>query len=242
MAMYYNVKKVRNLYFNGKCITRLALGKEMTRLVEGDDFVRAQWLVGDGSAWIQILGFVRNENWEITTSIANIQPTTHWILLYGYGYDAETGYNKAWMAFCNSNATYIALRRGDGTSYNDIAHSNIASVNTIIDGHNNVILNGETFSMIGRQYGQKPEFRIFTQFRDNYSTTIEKCSFSEFVVKENNLPILDLIPCRLLRPIPATIDANGIARNAGDCGMYDSVSGKFYGNVASSGTFTVSDN
>ena len=52
MGLYYNGKKVRNLYYNGKCITRLALGKEMTRLVEGDDFVTAEWLKGDGTAYI----------------------------------------------------------------------------------------------------------------------------------------------------------------------------------------------
>lgn len=48
-----------------------------------------------------------------------------------------------------------------------------------------------------------------------------------------------LVPCQLLKSIPATLDANNIARSAGECGMYDSISGKFYGNVASSGTFTV---
>jgi hypothetical protein len=49
-------------------------------------------------------------------------------------------------------------------------------------------------------------------------------------------------PCHLLRSIPAELDANGIARQAGECGMYDTVNDKFYGNVASSGTFSVSDN
>ena len=53
---------------------------------------------------------------------------------------------------------------------------------------------------------------------------------------------VNMTPCRLLRPIPASLDANGIARNAGECGMFDAVSGKFFGNVASSGSFTVSDN
>jgi hypothetical protein len=47
------------------------------------------------------------------------------------------------------------------------------------------------------------------------------------------------VPCQLLRDIPATLDANGKARVAGECGMYDAVSGKFFGNVASTGSFTV---
>jgi hypothetical protein len=49
------------------------------------------------------------------------------------------------------------------------------------------------------------------------------------------------IPVKLLRPIPSTYDANGIARQAGECGMYDTVNDVFYGNAASSGSFSVSD-
>jgi hypothetical protein len=50
------------------------------------------------------------------------------------------------------------------------------------------------------------------------------------------------IPVKLLRPIPSKYDANGIARQAGECGMWDKVSNKFYGNVASTGRFTVLNN
>lgn len=49
------------------------------------------------------------------------------------------------------------------------------------------------------------------------------------------------IPVKLLRSIPPRHDANGIARQAGECGMYDTVNDLFYGNVASSGVFSVSD-
>jgi hypothetical protein len=49
------------------------------------------------------------------------------------------------------------------------------------------------------------------------------------------------IPVKLLKSIPSKYDANGIARQAGECGMYDTVNDVFYGNVASSGTFSVSD-
>lgn len=52
---------------------------------------------------------------------------------------------------------------------------------------------------------------------------------------------LNLIPVKLLQSIPAILDGNGIARQAGECGMWDKVSGRFYGNVASSGSFTVSN-
>lgn len=38
------------------------------------------------------------------------------------------------------------------------------------------------------------------------------------------------------------MDANGIARQAGECGMWDKVGNQFYGNVATSGRFTVLNN
>jgi hypothetical protein len=53
---------------------------------------------------------------------------------------------------------------------------------------------------------------------------------------------LNLSPARLLRPLPAYMDANGKPRAAGECGMWDKVSNKFYGNVATSGRFTVLNN
>lgn len=52
--------------------------------------------------------------------------------------------------------------------------------------------------------------------------------------------VVKYIPCKLLRNIPSALDANNIQRNAGECGMYDCISGKFYGNIASSSnTFAV---
>ena len=49
------------------------------------------------------------------------------------------------------------------------------------------------------------------------------------------------IPCTLTMDLPASMDANNIARTKGTSGMWDLVSDKFYGNVASRGTFSVSD-
>jgi hypothetical protein len=63
------------------------------------------------------------------------------------------------------------------------------------------------------------------------------------VLKLKNVKINshNFMPCKLLRAIPAELDANGIARNAEECGVVDTYSGLFYGNVNSSGTFSVSD-
>jgi hypothetical protein len=55
----------------------------------------------------------------------------------------------------------------------------------------------------------------------------------------NDKLISSLVPCRLLRPIPRNLDAQCKSRVAGECGMIDLVSGRFYGNVASSGAFSL---
>jgi hypothetical protein len=83
-------------------------------------------------------------------------------------------------------------------------------------------------------------FPIFLFAKNNNGNAI-----SPFIGKIKKLEIdniLYLTPVRLLRPLPAYMDANGKPRAAGECGMWDKVSNKFYGNVASSGRFTVLNN
>lgn len=64
-----------------------------------------------------------------------------------------------------------------------------------------------------------------------------KCIFLTSSIKVDG--VTRYVPCQLLRSIPRNLDAKCKERVAGECGMIDLISGKFYGNVASSGTFTV---
>lgn len=230
MGLYYNGKKVRNLYYNGKCITRLALGKEMTRLVEGDDFVRASWLKGDGTAYIDTLQVLTATD-IVETKFGCIDIPQSYYILYGNNSGSFT--TTACVLFSNS---FMAFRpTGTSTSYQmtynaetiyDLSHS---TTEIKVDG--NIVWQGQdVFS------AQSVHCCLFASGNDknhNFNGII-----SYFRIPDK----LILVPCRLLRPIPASLDANGIARNAGDCGMFDSISGKFFGNVANSGAFTVSDN
>ena len=227
--MYYNGKKVRNLYYNGKCITRLALGKEMTRLVEGDDFVRAEWLVGDGAAYINTkIKIAANDIINSKIIFVNVPQLAYFV----YG-DKNSDYDAVTMVLFNhSNLEMRPSRTATANAYSTFITPNSPYVinqafdsiningNVVWTGNNNYRANGYDFEVFssGGVY-------IFNG-KINYLSIPSK---------------IDLTPCRLLRPIPASLDANGIARNADECGMYDSVSGKFFGNVAS-GTFTVSDN
>lgn len=217
--MYYNGKKVRNLYYNGKCITRLALGKEMTRLVEGDDFVRAEWLViqysesEQATLPIQSNGFNYKYKFYSFGNIGGILTTNN-----NYIYYSNVGSNGIWGKSERNN-----VYRGKFYELNKEISINCDA--------NGITMDGELMP----NYGSSPYF-------DNLKiyccgSTTAKYALSSITVDG----VERYIPCRLLRPIPAALDANGIARNAGECGMFDSISGKFYGNVGS-GSFTVSDN
>lgn len=227
MAMYYNGKKVRNLYYNGKCITRLALGKEMTRLVEGDDFVRGEWLVGDGTAYIDTLvSDLTNVNVVICCFSAK------GVLVDNRIFGREMSGSWLTVGVDMNNNSRLSVWIGNSLQY--------PSIDT-----NEDFIEIDLINNIARTSLQSYNFnapasigRTFYLFGNNGYNIPFVGKIKQFTIGNT----LHFVPCRLLRPIPATLDANGIARNAGECGMYDAVSGKFYGNVASSGAFTVSDN
>ena len=216
MAMYYNVKKVRNLYFNGKCITRLALGKEMTRLVEGDDFVRAEWLKAQSTTYADMA--------SLPISSYNVSFRVKWIRGQNYTYFNTDGYryyrphDSYAFAIWNvkeGNVSYFNPNIGYSDVYFDIT-SNSCTINGI-----DVPKYGFPISDVWIRANHADGFAVLYS-----SITVDG--------------IERYIPCRLLHPIPATLDGNGIARNADECGMYNSVNGLFYGNVGS-GSFSVSD-
>lgn len=233
MGLYYNEHKVRNLYYNGKCITRLALGKEMTRLVEGDDFVRAEWLVGDGEAYINTTHNT-NEVLEYETSVSNLTfgKCLFWFRIGGY---AE---NKSVMIAATDNTTYKGLRVANVSS--EARLSQFESDNVVVStDSNSIYINGIQYPCI-KSDDASMIIRLFYSLYNDATSDSVKCAY--FRLLSNNSIVQNLTPCRLLRPIPAALDANGIARNADECGMYNSVNGLFYGNVANGGAFTVSDN
>lgn len=232
--MYYNGKKVRNLYYNGKCITRLALGKEMTRLVEGDDFVRAEWLKGDGTAYIDTLVSDLTNVRNIYCKIKRPSDVSGISSQRVFGRENPSGYSGTrfvirpydnHLELYTSTTAYTLFT--DNDDYIEVnAESNSASTSQQSKTIEDIKKNGISLGLFAAHV-------TYLNFGAFY-----KGSIGEFTIDE----LMQLTPCRLLRPIPAALDANGIARNAGECGMVDSISGNFYGNVANSGTFTVSDN
>jgi hypothetical protein len=127
-----------------------------------------------------------------------------------------------------SGSTSIQERYG-----NNIIHSitdNLSGTKTItLDFKNKVATVGNnSFNIDGVGY----------QFRGTSANSWGRTKTIGNITIDNEL---NLIPVKLLRSIPSKYDANGIARNAGECGMYDTINDLFYGNVASRGVFSVSD-
>ena len=235
MGLYYNGKKVRNLYYNGKCITELALGKEMTKLVEGDDFVRAEWLKGDGNACIKGITYNMWSN-HLQVRIGKIENQN----LYYYDNESKANFQ---VQYNQDYSYYLVIFRNKENAIHIADIRPYSSMPSIVDF--DFYIENSTF------YCNRDGI-VFTNsdttdvaIESNWTSIQPKIYAAKMSYIRELLPDgsyrSDLTPCRLLRPIPSTLDANGIARQTGECGMYDSVSGKFYGNVASSGTFTVSN-
>lgn len=251
MGLYYNGKKVRNLYYNGKCITRLALGKEMTRLVEGDDFVRAEWLCWNGAAYLDTQIIPQSgDNIYIDCLFPSHPPYTNTGLVVANGDSSQISVvtGGAWFNNIPKSQFLITTKNNNASSAYTEFHSNVTTdvrmqcfISVSVNNPPQIQLTINNTQIVGNTTG------------DNYMSVMPNAAY--VIGKYNNniglgmgklhnvkINSADFTPCRLLRPIPAALDANGIARNAGECGMYDTVSGKFYGNVAESGSFTVSDN
>lgn len=110
-------------------------------------------------------------------------------------------------------------------------------------------INGVAYNYSVTQITKRLNIYLFAINRDGnamfkthgflYQSTPANIYIGKTTINQNDIPIRRFIPCKLLKPVPKWLDANGIRRQVGECGMIDLVSGKFYGNVNSVGTFTV---
>lgn len=213
------------------------------RLTEGVDFVMKEWLKGTGGCYIDTL---INPAWNdqlSATAKANGQPTDRWaFILYASG--SESGIylsTDRWWVESNTPSVMVSQRvAGNTDNISFSAFPATAEIYLSLKVTNNATptysckINGVAWS------GNVNGSNIITTLPDS-TYKIGKSSSGLDVLKLKNVNINshNFTPCQLLKSIPATLDANNKARAAGECGMYDSISGKFFGNVSSSGTFTV---
>jgi len=202
--------EIKNLYKKG--------------LTEGVDFKRAEWLIGDDKAkiewyanlWINQLHTIIGKDKKKYIASASVSSLV-------------LQYDKQWN-------NMMAIFRNSGTWH--IADYSYSSMPDIVDYKfyiNNAVGYCERDNVLFKGKGMP------TVWNNNVKFSIYggKMQILEEYDSANDKLISSLVPCQLLKPIPASLDANNRARQAGECGMYDSISGMFFGNVASSGTFSV---
>lgn len=198
------------------------------RLTEGVDFKRYDWLKGDRKAYID-------------TKVTNLSTSNYIKTIFddsgNIGVCMRTwGRQGSGRLMVGNDNSSTSLRVWGEKSSFVYSNNEIYLYDMYFDLLNNkVTINNETYNL-SLPHGNGLSFLVFARHTNNI--LVEYINFAKYKSFEVHNQI-NLIPCQLLKSIPATLDANNIARSAGECGMYDSVSGKFYGNVNYTGTFTV---
>lgn len=187
---------------------------------EGVDYEVHQWLVTQISNGNFMDLPLNTSNFSFKRIFCDMLNVSYFIskdALYNYHHNVY--HNRIWDVK-NANAYWIS--------------STLTSINNEIT----ISSTSEVLEINGEEVPQVDYPPSIIRFR-NANTPIATSEFKTSSITVDGIE--RYIPVKLLRSIPPRHDANGIARNAGECGMYDTVNDLFYGNVASSGVFSVSD-
>lgn len=228
---------------NGSLQTIKGVFECKNMLREGVDYEKYDWLVGDGSAYINTNYLLDFD--DIKTSIFRLYNTGNQVF-EGSRYGTENNGAGTVLGY-NNNIVYSSFFSPDGkmARWNNNIPINVE--NTVIMSKNGITLNGNKIisesatnhPIVGSRFESTTPYLIFASWIGIWQidNRRQQVDYKSFEIEGK----LHLTPCQLLKSIPSTLDANNRARNAGECGMYDSVSGKFFGNVASRGSFTVTN-
>ena len=193
-----------------------------------------EWLVGDGTAYINTdIKLVESDTIEIKIKNTNIPSSDEtFYLVYG---NNSGSYNC--VTYVLFYLGHMEIRPTKTQSSNAKLLSGGLSEHTLVQTSTSITYDGRVVWEGESSFLEiDTKCALFTSFTDSVHKYKGNVAYFRILGK------LSLVPCRLLRSIPAALDANGIARDAGECGMWDKVGNKFYGNVASTGRFTVLNN
>ena len=207
-------------------------------LAEGVDYEVHQWLVGDNVAYIQGVSYDLWDSNHLEIKIGKVSVTGGIKYLWG---DTILKFS---IAGYPPNGDLMVIFRTDDSSTPHIAdispYSSMPDELTmdfyIENGLYYCNQNGVVKTNSSTQTPVESIWKSATPYIYSAKMSYIREVLSDGTYRSN------LIPVKLLRSIPSKYDANGIARQAGECGMYDTVNDVFYGNVANGGSFTVSDN
>ena len=206
-------------------------------LEEGVDYQKYDWLKGDGAAVINTNLYITDYRYvtlSITVRDFIVLSIVSYFLAAGAVTGSGYGFNFS-VARPNTNPYY---RITDG--YNTVKNLCPLNGTHTIEIKDGGIYADNIFKTSDYEYNPLSS-RVLGLFGNVYGSTQKGNGYISNFNIQSSVGNLNFTPCQLLRGIPASLDANGKARQAGECGMIDSISGKFYGNVAASGSFTVSN-
>lgn len=221
------------------------------RLVEGVDYERVQALTTDDAktnyikCYFQPLSDIAEANWKkIGETIGKGEE---------YFLDNNTGYhfgssvslcistdNK--LLLCNHSNSIGHTWSGICLWRTELSNLNRGDLRLVLKTNSSNRSNSDVYTSDG--WSWKPRNNNWYEINNNKRTmklsapngfALVDCVFSH---KDSGEVYLSLSPVKLLSPCPPNLSANGKAYPIGECGMIDSVSGKFYGN-SGSGSFSV---
>lgn len=198
-------------------------------LVEGVDYERYEWLQADIPINTQMMFLSINSK--------NFEFQRNWIQIMNSSYFGTTSYTYFITNYGDMNRNDLIPQIWDAKQQKTVytAVKVGLGIHTIIANNDGVTISSATNTATLPWYGGTEINIRFNNAKNINKNTIHLTS----PIKIDG--VTRYVPCQLLRDIPASLDAKGIARTAGECGMYDAVSGKFFGNVASKGSFTVTN-
>lgn len=252
--MNVQLQEIKNMYIKNRLTVEGDIEPEthtglqqiyQNKLIEGVDYDVYTYLKGTGDCYIDtLINPAWNDQLSATTEASGRPTVVNPCILDATGTNIRIGMvlGGAWY---KDNITQFLVLNKAAKSEGYIAWERFPA-NAELYASFKVVNNSiptVSFKVNGASWTNRitTGSNIITELPD----TTYKIGQSKFrgldVLKLKNIKINshNFIPCQLIKSIPATLDANNIARSAGECGMIDLISGKFYGNVANSGTFTV---
>lgn len=236
--LHIDNKTIRRIHLgNGTDVKHIYRGTDVifeNKLIEGEDYVTADWLKGDGAAYIITnLSFADFTEYSVKMQQDNFIQK---IVLGARGNNpaAELGYDQLILLSYQTGGGQV-WRQGYSTTGMNFAQWTSNPTEVYWDGAT-IYADGVAVAITSYTSNADATVQLFWQ-----ESAPAYRVFNGQIAYFNISNKCNMTPCKLLTAIPASLDGNGIARAAGQCGMYDSISGKFYGNVANEGAFTVSN-
>lgn len=224
MAIHYNNTKIQHVHYNNTDVNRVYYNNKCVfgGLVEGVDYLRFEWLIGSMPVGISLMFLpVNSFDCEFTYIWEGADGNCGVFSTEGYSYFGGNFFRNDRLSVWRESELEVVYYQ-DG----------IAQPTSIIASNGSLTVNGSPFPVFGFPIISVP-FNNAGNAHGSQSKWLSPVTVDGFI---------RYAPCKLLRPIPAELDANGIAREASECGMIDTFFGVFYGNVASSGAFSVANN